>query len=177
MDKMNPEHRADTREGGKPKTQRDSGGRTCLDHKPQPGTEAACEGNQTSGGRPRPWCRSGTASGHAGRPWRSDSATASSGGVGAEDSAEGGECGLRPPCGPARLLSSSRLRRDAIWANLIGYHGDAALQSLRFALRKAQPIRGCGRFRGGGSRVGGGQELRGRGGGAWASETRGLPQS
>ncbi|XP_064126408.1 collagen alpha-1(I) chain-like [Loxodonta africana] len=48
-----------------------------------------------------------------------------------EDYAGGGKCGPRQPSGRALLLSSSRPRRDAIWANLIGYYGNAAPQPLK----------------------------------------------
>lgn len=105
----------------------------------------------------------------------SDSATTSRGGVGVEDSARGGERGTHSPSSPARLLSSPRPQRDAICANLIGYYGNSAPQPLaRDGLRKAQPIRSCGRSRGPTPtprRVGRGQEVPG-GGAAWAAETR-----
>lgn len=90
------------------------------------GHVVACIGKGASGGRPRPWCLSGTASDRAGGSSMNDSATTSGGGVGAEGSAGVRRAPSPPPSGPARLLSSPRPRRDAVWANLIGYYGNSA---------------------------------------------------
>lgn len=104
---------------------------------------------RTSGGRPSPWCRSGTASGPTSIPSMSDSATIQQD-MGAERRMVCGAAstGPHPPSGPELLLSSPRPRKDAIKANLTGYYGNSARQPLARQLRKAQPIRSCRRSQG-----------------------------
>lgn len=142
------------------------------DQKPRPGTEVSWQTNAASRGRLRPWCLTGTARGPARSPGASDSATTSSGGVGA-----GGQRGVQraqPPPGlrPARLLSSPRPLRDEIPGTLL-----VTIVTLRPSLsglateegaanKKLWAVWGDPPYG-----VGGGQEVRGRGG-AWATEAR-----
>lgn len=140
--------------------------------KPRPGAKVPGQRNAASRGRPRPWCLTGTARGPAGGLRASDSATTASGGVGARG--QRGERQAQPPpaLSPARLLSSPRPLRDEIpgtsLVTIVTLH--PSLSGLATeegtANKKLWAVWGdppCG--------VGGGQEVRGRGG-AWATEAR-----
>lgn len=76
--------------------------RTCRDQEPPPGPqghEASSRGRGVSGGRPNPWCLSGTASGLACVPSMSDSTTPSGRdwGGGVMTAPGVGERGRHPP--------------------------------------------------------------------------------